>query len=118
MTTTGNKRDARPIYRESGTHVFAVGQAVRLKGGFRQPAQLPGIFRITALLPATGDMPQYRIRNADERHERVTTQDNLEPVRKSAAGSGAALAEQTFGDDPGTAARQPAGQRARTGKHA
>lgn len=91
--TTALKRDARPLYRETGVHLFAVGQAVRLKGGFRQPTQLPGIFRIIGLLPATGDLPQYRIRNDDERHDRVTTQDNLQLVQT------ADLAAQTFAAD-------------------
>lgn len=118
MTMTGIKRDARPVYREAGIHIFAVGQSVRLKGGFRQPAQLPGVFRVTALLPATGDMPQYRIRNDDERHERVTTQDNLEPIRKSTATENASLAEQTFGPGQETPASPPRSPRLRTGKHA
>lgn len=117
MTTPDTKRDARPTYREAETHVFAIGQAVRLKGGFRQPALLAGIFRITALLPATEGQPQYRIRNDDERHERVTTQDNLEPVRKPSAGQGTGLAEQTFGQGP-AAQPPPRSQKGRTGKHA
>ena len=41
------------------------------------------IFRITAKLPPRGSSPQYRIRNDEERHERVTTQDDLEPASHS-----------------------------------
>ncbi len=37
-------------------------------------------FRITALMPRTGDVPQYRIRNERELHERMVAQDKLEPV--------------------------------------
>lgn len=83
MTKTAAKSDARPMYREIGTHLFGVGQSVRLKGGFRQSGQLPGLFRVTALLPASEGLPQYRVKSDEERHERVTTQDNLEPAGKS-----------------------------------
>lgn len=82
MTATITRRDGQPAYRDPSIHLFSVGQTVRLKGGFRQPAVFAGTYRITALLPATGDLPQYRIRNDDERHERVTTQNNLEAIRK------------------------------------
>jgi hypothetical protein len=78
-------------------HLFTVGQAVRLKGGFGRPYQSADIYRITGTLPARGDAPQYRIRNDDERHERVMTQDSLEPVAISPAEEGATLIERTFG---------------------
>jgi hypothetical protein len=55
------------------------------------------IYRITGTLPGRGDSLQYRIRNDDERHERVTTQDNLEAVDMSQSGNGATLIERTFG---------------------
>lgn len=32
-TTTLMQRNARPVRREGATHLFAVGQAVRLKSG-------------------------------------------------------------------------------------
>jgi hypothetical protein len=59
---------------------------------------LPGdIYRITATLPPRGNSLQYRIRNNDERHERVATQDSLEAVDMSQSGNGATLIERTFG---------------------
>ncbi len=96
------QRTTRPARREAPTHLFTVGQAVRLKGGFARAAQPADIFHITGTLPARGDSPQYRIRNDDERHERVTTEDSLEPVAISRAGGGATLTERTFGHGQGT----------------
>ena len=98
MTATSiRKRSTRPIRPEAATHHFMVGQAVRLKGGFGGPA-LPGdIYHITGTLPPRGGSPQYRIRNDDERHERVATQDSLEPVGMSRSDEGATLIERTFG---------------------
>ena len=70
---------------------------VRLRTGFGTPAKTSEIYRITGTLPPRENSPQYRIRNDDERHERVTTQDSLEPVSVSAAGEQATLIERTFG---------------------
>lgn len=98
MTSTSFiQRTARQFRREVPTHLFAVGQSVKLKGGFPRPALAGDIYRITGTLPPRGDSLQYRIRNDDERHERVTTEDSLEPVDISQSGSGATLIERTFG---------------------
>jgi hypothetical protein len=82
---------------DAPTHLYAVGQAVRLKGGFMQRSQGASIYHITGTLPSRGELPQYRIRNDRERHERVATQDNLEPVRASSRSAGTALIQRTFG---------------------
>lgn len=95
------QRNGRAIRREAATHIFAVGQTVRLKDGFLMvPSKLPGTYRITATLPPRGDMLQYRIRSDDERYERVATEDSLEAVNMSPAGSSATLIEKTFGHGP------------------
>lgn len=60
------------------THRYAIGQTVRLKGSFGMSPKAAEIYRVTGTLPAKDNSPQYRIRNDDERHERVTTEDNLE----------------------------------------
>jgi len=65
---------------ESATHLYIVGQPVRLKGGVMQRFQAAAIYHITGTMPPSGDSPQYRIRNDEERHERVAIQDDLEPV--------------------------------------
>lgn len=89
------------VRRDPAIHLFTIGQAVRLKGGFRHPSQFADIYRITAWLPLAGDSPQYRIRNDDESHERVATQNSLELVRLLPAGDGATLIERTFNHGQG-----------------
>jgi len=54
------------------------------------------IFQITATLPPIDNSPQYRIRNDDEKHERVTTQDKLELVSANPLDESAALSDRTF----------------------
>ena len=61
-----------------------------------QRSQTVGIYHITGTLPPRGEFPQYRIRSDGEPHERVTTQDNLEPVSISPADEGATLIDRTF----------------------
>lgn len=98
MISTGSIRPtARLARHEAPTHRFAIGQAVRWKGGFGKLPQHAEIYRITGTLPPRGGSLQYRIRNDDERHERVTTEDNLEPVDITQYGSCATLIERTFG---------------------
>ncbi|MGE0714129.1 MAG: hypothetical protein AB7P02_01695 [Alphaproteobacteria bacterium] len=94
---TALPRSRHPARRVSATHLFAVGQVVRLTGGFGPVRPSTDLYRITATLPPTGDSPQYRIRNAPERHERVTPEDSLAAVQASSAEPGAALIEKTFG---------------------
>lgn len=95
-----------PAPRDSSLHLYAVGEMVRLKGGFGISADAGSVYRIMATLPARGDSPQYRIRSDDERHERVATQETLEPARSQAGGgSGATLMEKTFGGSPLAAIR-------------
>lgn len=96
------KRKPRPARLEAASHLFAIGQMVKLRGGFAGQALTAEVYHVTGLLPARGDSLQYRIRNLDERHERVTTQDTLEAV--AYAGAGGTLKERTFGH----------GQRAKT----
>jgi hypothetical protein len=84
-------------------HRFEVGQAVRLKGSFvKFVAGTSDVYRITGTLPPKENSPQYRIRNEGERHERVTTQDDIEAVDISQAGNGATLIERTFDHGQGT----------------
>ena len=81
MDSTILQRNARPTrYVQAATHLFTTGQIVRLKGGVPLASQSANTYRITGTLPPRGDSPQYRIRNDDERYERVATQDSLEPV--------------------------------------
>jgi hypothetical protein len=97
-------RTFSPARRAAPTHLFAVGQTVRLRGGISIVPTSAEIYRVTATLPPRGDLLQYRIRNEEERYERVTTQDNLEPVALPTQSDGSALIERTFGHGQGTAA--------------
>ncbi|QDC02781.1 hypothetical protein [Mesorhizobium sp. 8] len=119
MTTTSFvHRNSRPLRREVATHLYAVGQAVRLKGNFGTFPKTAEIYHITGMLPPRGDSPQYRIRNDQERHERVTTQDNLDAVRPPSESENATLLERTFGHGQGTKTQQSRDSETETGKSA
>jgi hypothetical protein len=109
---------ARARRRETPAHLFAVGQTVRLKGGFGRIAQATDIYQITATLPPRGTALQYRIRSGEERHERVATQDSLEIVDTSAATDDATLLERTFPHGQGTDAQFARDQEAEEGQGA
>jgi hypothetical protein len=73
------QQNARPR-NDTPSHLFAIGQTVRMKsrGGLLQ--KTAELFEIKSRLPVKDGSPQYRIRSEQETHERVTTEDNLEPV--------------------------------------
>ncbi len=107
VTITNNPPpDARPVRRDGATHLFAVGQAVRMKVGLGGSTLSSDIYHITGTLPPRGDSPQYRIRNDDERHERVITQESIEPLAVSRSGCGPTLLETTFGRGARTQTQQ------------
>ncbi|QFR33063.1 hypothetical protein [Ancylobacter sp. TS-1] len=90
-------RSARPVHREAATHRFAIGQTVRLRGGYGVfTSRFGDVYRVTGTLPPSGDSPQYRIRNEREQYERVTTEDSLELFVAAKPGEGATLRDQTF----------------------
>jgi hypothetical protein len=65
-------------------HRFKVGQSVKYSYGIgalrRQPSGSGGIYKITQLLPPEGDERLYRVKSADEPHERVAKEAELERV--------------------------------------
>jgi hypothetical protein len=61
-----------------GDHRFKVGQSVTL--GPRSQAGSSGVYKITQLLPPGGNERQYRIKSADEPHERVAKETDLKRV--------------------------------------
>jgi hypothetical protein len=78
LSTANISRQSKPLLRfDSATHLFSLGQAVRLKGGVWPSGN---VYLITARLPPSGGSPQYRIRNDDEKFERMAMQANLELV--------------------------------------
>jgi hypothetical protein len=107
----------RAVPRNAAKHLFSIGQSVRLKGGFQTSPKLGDVYRITATLPPRDNLFQYRIRHDEERHERVATQDRLEPVSLDQP-DGATLMKRTFGNGQGTEAQQSRDQEAQTGESA
>jgi hypothetical protein len=84
----------RQLRADRPTHRYAAGQIVILKENGVRKLQ-PGLaFRIVAALPPRGTAPQYRIRNDEERHERMATQDELELASMTL--SSGSLLERTF----------------------
>jgi hypothetical protein len=67
------------------SHKFSIGQAVVLVPRVLQPAA-PGEYEVRQLMPARdrdpGD-PSYRIKSADEKHERVVVESELTPVARA-----------------------------------
>jgi hypothetical protein len=96
MSTADVLLRASPAVRPtSTTPVFKIGDSVLLKPSF-QYASADGVYRITALMPSDGQ-PQYRIRNEEERYERVAQQDSLERATASSSPSNRAmLIKRTF----------------------
>ncbi len=66
--------------RENGLsdHKFKVGQSVLYTSGPYGRSGTSGVFKITQLLPPEGDDRQYRIKSADEPHERVVKESQLD----------------------------------------
>jgi hypothetical protein len=58
-------------------HKFKVSQSVSFTSGPFGRAGTNGIYMVTHVLPPEGDDCQYRIKNADEPHERVVRESQL-----------------------------------------
>ncbi len=97
MTATSVPQHRSPARHAAATHVFAIGQTVRMRGNFGTFPKTAEAYRITATLPPRGGSFQYRIRNDDERYERMATEDSLEAMLVPPADEGPALIERTFG---------------------
>ncbi|CCV15809.1 hypothetical protein [Mesorhizobium sp. STM 4661] len=77
------QQNARPR-TDTPAHLFAVGQTVRMKSRTGLVQKTAELFQIQSKLPVKDGSPQYRIRNDQESHERVTTEDNLEAADNQA----------------------------------
>lgn len=75
---------------------FTIEQAVRMNNRFGLSSSTAETYRITTAIPPAREdnSPQYRIRNDDERHERVTTEDSLEELPVPSAPGDAAPEEK------------------------
>ena len=98
MTAPSNLRRARLSGSEAANPSFCDRAGCPAERRIWHAAKSADIYHITATLPPRGNSPQYRIRNDEERHERVTTQDDLEPVAISQPSDSATLIERTFGN--------------------
>ena len=114
MTVSAHSNSRR--LPEVATHLFRVGQTVRMKRRFGVSPTAAELFRIMATLPARDNSPQYRIRSDEERHERVATEDSLEPVGESSTPEDATLIGRTFGNGQGTEAQQSRASKADAGE--
>ena len=104
---TTQPRNAPLARGKTATHLFIVGQSVRLKAEFMVSAsKSSGIYRITRTLPPEGNLVQYRIRNDEEPHERVANQDSLEAIRKPQSESDSVFINGTL--DRESEKREPA----------
>jgi hypothetical protein len=61
-------------------HKFKVGQSVSFVSGSFRGGGTNGLYKVTQLLPPEGDDCQYRIKNADEPHERVVKESQLNRI--------------------------------------
>jgi hypothetical protein len=61
-------------------HKFSVGQAVQYTSGTSDHGRSSGVYTVMKLLPPEGDDHQYRIKSADEPHERVVKESQLNRV--------------------------------------
>ncbi|NRP71735.1 hypothetical protein ILFOPFJJ_02625 [Ensifer psoraleae] len=64
-------------------HRFPIGLSVRLRDRRNLSPLAAETYRITAKLPLRDNWPQYRIQNDELGQERVSTEDNLEPIESA-----------------------------------
>ena len=60
------------------THKFAVGDSVRYTSGTVGRPGDDGDYKVVRLLPAEGEEQRYRIKSANEAHERVALESQLD----------------------------------------
>ena len=73
------------------SHIYSVGQSVRLFNAFKETDV---VYHITRIVPPSGSSPQYRIRSDVERYERMVTQDDIRPTASLGAAKGRTLIER------------------------
>jgi hypothetical protein len=82
--TAANRRSTKATGRSTRVdgHRFAVGEKVRMSGGFLGlNARVGDVYKVTARLPSNGSELQYRIRSDAEIYERVMTESGLETAQ-------------------------------------
>lgn len=62
------------------SHKFAVGDRVRFVGS-RFDGDVPaGVYTVVRRLPVEGNLCQYRVRHAEDGHERVMRENQIVPI--------------------------------------
>jgi hypothetical protein len=59
-------------------HKFRIGDNVHIIAGLLGRGDATGVYKVVRVLPTEGDEQQYRIKSANEPHERVAKQSQLE----------------------------------------
>ena len=59
-------------------HKFRIGDDVHIIAGLLGRGDSGGVYKVVRVLPTEGDEQQYRIKSANEPHERVAKQSQLE----------------------------------------
>jgi hypothetical protein len=59
-------------------HKFRIGDNVHIIAGLLGRGDSGGTYKVVRVLPTEGDEQQYRIKSANEPHERVAKQSQLE----------------------------------------
>ena len=62
-------------------HKFKIGQSVSFTSGPFDRGSANGIYKVTLLLPLEGEDYQYRIKSANEPHERIAKEGQLSRVQ-------------------------------------
>jgi hypothetical protein len=75
--TVGEKRVVRPI-KAAPAHRYRAGDRVRLNAHPSTLQRAEGAYQVLATLPFEGNRLQYRVRNEEERYERIVSEDDLE----------------------------------------
>lgn len=116
MIVFTQRSQAKKPASQPASHLFRVGQTVRMTSRFGVSPNTPDFYRVTAMLPPRDNSPQYRIRSDEERHERVVTEDTREAADSPTSGAGTNLIERTFGHGQGTETQQSRDAEAEAGK--
>lgn len=96
MSTMDARRRSGPSAAYTApSHFFHVGDTVLVRRSFLH-ASAAGVYRVVATLPPSEGQFQYRVRNDEERYERVVAQDRLEPAGSPVAGKQDTLIKRTF----------------------
>jgi len=61
-------------------HKYATGDRVEILLDKKNPNMRPGLYTVVRALPFVGHGPQYRVKHALDRHERVVDEAQLRAV--------------------------------------